>query len=235
MGMIGPDRAILYALALGTGFRADELRTLTPERFALDSDPPTVTADACYTKNGKEAVQPIAIGLADRLRPWLALKPPGRPVFDGMTDRTAEMLRVDLEAAGVPYETASGVVDFHSLRGTYISHVVSSGASVKTCQTLARHSTAALTIGIYAKASLHDIQGAVENLPDLAGDHPRPEAMAATGTDGVSGPSATQFATHHLAILTQVDGTQDNTVVRSEDLKSSERERPCGYDSHRRY
>jgi integrase len=47
MGMSGPDRAILYALALGTGFRAEELRTLTPDRFELDSDRPTVTALAC--------------------------------------------------------------------------------------------------------------------------------------------------------------------------------------------
>src|SRR5262249_41923372 len=105
MGMTGPDRAVLYALAMGTGFRADELRTLTPERFNLEGDPPTVTARACYTKNGKEAVQPLALALADRLRPWVALRAPGRPVFEGMTDRTADMLRVDLDAAEIPYET----------------------------------------------------------------------------------------------------------------------------------
>ena len=153
--------------ALGTGFRAKELRTLTPERFNLDSDTPTVLGKSCYTKNGKEAVQPLAASLAEQLRPWLAGKAPGRPVFDGMTKRTADMLRFDLEAAGIPYETDSGVADFHSLRGDFISYLVSSGASVKTCQTLARHSTPVMTIGIYAKASLHDINGAVENLPDL--------------------------------------------------------------------
>ena len=187
-GLSGPDRAILYALALGTGFRADELRTLTPERFNLDSAPPTVTASACYTKNGKEAVQPIATGLAERLGPWLALKAPGKPVFHPMTTRTAEMLRVDLEAAGIPYETDSGVVDFHSLRGCYISYLISSGASVKTCQTLARHSSPSLTIGIYAKASLHDISGAVENLPDLTprGSIAERETLSATGTDGAN-------------------------------------------------
>ena len=85
--LTGPDRAILYALALGTGFRAKELGTLTPERFNLDSDTPTVVGKSAYTKNGKEAVQPLAQSLADRLRPWLATKPPGRPVFDGLTQR----------------------------------------------------------------------------------------------------------------------------------------------------
>jgi Phage integrase family len=77
----GPDRAILYRIAHGTGFRAKELRTLTPERFRLEDDPPIVTSLACYTKNGEQAVQPIARALAELLRPWLATKTPGKPVF----------------------------------------------------------------------------------------------------------------------------------------------------------
>ena len=112
---------------------------------------PTVTGKSCYTKNGREAVQPLAAALAARLRPWLAMKPRGQSIFEGMTKRTAEMLRVDLEAAGIPYETDSGLVDFHSLRGDFISYLDSSGASVKTCQTLSRHSMPSLTIGVYAK------------------------------------------------------------------------------------
>ncbi len=107
-GLTGPERARLYDLALGTGFRADELATLTPERFALDADPPTVTVQAAYAKNGKEAIQPIAVALADRLRHWLSRKAPGKPVFDGMTERTAEMLRVNLEAAGIPLRDCHG-------------------------------------------------------------------------------------------------------------------------------
>jgi integrase len=60
MGRTRPDRAMLCALGLGTGFRSAELRTLTPGRFDLDSDPPTVTVPACYAKNGREAVQPLS-------------------------------------------------------------------------------------------------------------------------------------------------------------------------------
>jgi integrase len=185
-GLSGPDRAILYDLALGTGFRAKELKTLTPECFKLDTHAPTVTGRSCYTKNGKEAVQPLAAALAARLRPWLAGKPPGKPMFGAMVQKTAKMLRVDLKNAGIPYETDSGKADFHSLRGDFISYLVSSGASVKTCQTLARHSDPGLTIGIYAKASLHDINGAVESLPDLGAPKPAPEALRMTGTDGRS-------------------------------------------------
>jgi integrase len=180
----GPDRAMLYRLAIATGFRAKELRPLTPERFNLDSDPPTVTCRADYAKNGEEAVQPIPRSLARRLKPWLATKPAGEPVFR-LTRNTAELLKSDLTAAGLPYRDRNGrVADFHSLRNAYISQVVASGASVKTAQTLARHSTPSLTIGIYAKASLHDINGAVESLPDLDTEGSSPEAMRATGTDG---------------------------------------------------
>jgi hypothetical protein len=56
-----------------------------------------------------------------------------------------------------------------------VSHLVAPGASVKTCQTLARHSTPSMTISVYAKASLHDIKGAVDAPPDPTprGDGPR--------------------------------------------------------------
>jgi integrase len=83
-GFSGPDRAMLYRLAHGTGFRASELRSLTPDSFRLEDNPPTVTALACYTKNGQEAVQPIKAALADLLRPWLTGRHPEKPVFDKM-------------------------------------------------------------------------------------------------------------------------------------------------------
>lgn len=44
--LAGPDRAMLYHLALGTGFRVNELRSLTPASFDLDGDSPTVTVEA---------------------------------------------------------------------------------------------------------------------------------------------------------------------------------------------
>ncbi len=227
-GLSGPDRAMLYDLALGTGFRAEELATLTPERFNLDADPPTVTVLAGYAKNGREAIQPIAAALADRLRPWLARRAPGRPVFDGMTDRTADMLKGDLKAAGVLYQTASGVADFHALRAAFVSNLVASGASVKTCQTLARHSTPSLTIGVYAKASLHDIRGAVENLPDLTPAAPTPaEPLAMTGTDAVVTPISKDFG-HHLATGGDGNGRTlpDAGVMEGSDSQASMGRKP---------
>ncbi len=185
LGMAGPDRAMVYRVALGTGFRAAELASLYPGSFRLDANPPTIVCEAAYTKNGQLAEQPISEALAALLWPWVAHLEADRPVFT-LPDRAADMIRADLEAAGIPYTTSSGVIDFHALRATYVSHLVASGASVKVCQTLARHSTPSLTIGIYAKASVHDLAGAVEALPDLTAPTPRSESssLARTGTDG---------------------------------------------------
>jgi integrase len=188
MGMAGIDRAMLYVLALSTGLRPGrELRSLTPESFDLDGDPPTVEVASAYAKNKRPALQPLPRAVAERLRPWLAGKASGGPVFAGMSNRAAEMIRHDLEVAEIPHRTKEGVIDFYSSRVSFITNLVAGRASIKTCQTLARHSTPSLTIGVYAKVSLHDIKGAVESLPDLtAAATPRP--TAATGTDGENTP-----------------------------------------------
>jgi site-specific recombinase XerC len=183
MGMSGRDRAMLYTVAMQTGFRRKELRSLDPASFRLDVEPPLIVCEAVETKNGHRAEQPISKTLADLLRPWLAGLPPGRPAF-AMPVRVADMLSVDLERAGIPKSTPSGTVDLHSLRVTYISNLVSSGASVKTCQVLARHSTPNLTIGVYAKATIHDLAGAVNALPDLGPDALPTKPADAKETEG---------------------------------------------------
>ena len=94
------------------------------------------------------------------------------------------MIRADLEAAGIAYEADDAIADFHSLRGFYISALIRSGASIKTTQTLARHSTPTLTLARYAKINIHDVTGAIANLPDFPCTDPAPQAMAATGTHG---------------------------------------------------
>jgi integrase len=93
----GPDRAMLYHIAVGTGFRAKELRSLTPASFQLASDPPTVTVGAAYSKRGRADTQPIRKDLAYLLRPWL--KSCSDSVFARLPKHTARMIRADLNAA----------------------------------------------------------------------------------------------------------------------------------------
>lgn len=157
----GPMRAALYLTAMATGFRDNELRSLTSESFQLDGDAPTIACAAAYTKNRRLALQPIRRADADRLRLFLAGRPLGEPVFR-VTWSAARMLRVDLTAAGIPYQTTAGVVDFHALRHSYISNLIESGVDPKTVQVLARHSTITLTIDRYSHSSEERKRRAIE-------------------------------------------------------------------------
>ncbi len=167
IGLEGRERALLDAIAMGTVLRASELRSLIPGPFHLSDEMPTVRVPAGYTKNGREAIQPLPSSLMKDLRPWLEEKATGQPVFAYLTDKTAKMLRADLQSAGIPIATDKEVVDFHALRHTYETMVVSGGASVKTAQELLRHSDPTLTISRYAHTRPHDIQGAVDHLEFL--------------------------------------------------------------------
>ena len=97
------------------------------------------------------------------------------------------MLRIDLEAAGIPYEVEGPegplFADFHALRHSYVGLFEGAGISVKSAMALARHSDPKLTMKRYGRAHLSDLGAAVERLPIVgpARDHrhaERPEPTA---------------------------------------------------------
>jgi len=211
LGMAGVDRAMLYRVAVGTGFRASEIGSLTSESFDLDADPPTITIEAGYSKHRRKDVQPIRPDLADLLAPWLDGKAAGQVVF-AMPEKPVMLMRADLDAARqswigeganekdkaeraeshfLAYEDAAGqFCDFHALRHTFISRLVQSGASVKVAQDLARHSSPMLTLGRYAHVQIADHTKALDALPNLEPmkDTPDQQEAKATGTyDGRPG------------------------------------------------
>ena len=57
--MTGEARSLLYRLAVETGLRAGELRSLTPSSFRLEDREPSVTIAAAYAKNRREDVLPL--------------------------------------------------------------------------------------------------------------------------------------------------------------------------------
>ncbi len=187
-GLSGTERHMLYAVAMTTGFRAKELANLYPSSFDLEVDGPTVTTKAAYSKNRREAVQPLAPDVAEALRGYLADRPASLPVWPGgwFVD-AAEMLRLDLECAGIPYRDRNGhVCDFHALRHSYVSLLARSGVHPKLAQELARHSDIKLTMNVYTHARLHDLAGAVDSLPSLLDVEQRQRGrLKATGTDPV--------------------------------------------------
>ena len=150
------------------------------------------------TKNGKPAEQPIPPSLADALRPWLAVKPTGRPVFDPLPEKTGLMLKADLKRCGIePVDDPGQVVDMHSLRHGYITTLAKAGIPVKTLQTLARHSDPKLILNVYSHLTLFDTASALDALPDLTRPNSSPEVVRMTGTDPAATPISNLLA-HHL-------------------------------------
>jgi integrase len=213
-GLTGRDRFHLYAVACGTGFRASGLASLTPESFYLDASRPTVTLAARRNKARKPCVQPLPQEVAALLRDYLKDRPAGQPVWGGTWARDgkgAEMLRTDLEAAGIPYEIPGPdgplYADFHALRHSYITALGRGGVDLRTAQELAGHSTPVLTAR-YSHRHLYDLASAVEKLPSFLPEQASAEPLRATGTDGpiCSGFARTPDRPGHLGSSTGTEG-----------------------------
>ena len=146
-GYGGQTRAWLYLLGSMTGLRRGELASLEPSSFNLATR--TVTVEAAYTKAKITAVLPLSKAMIPDLENWLAENQ--GPLFPGLRDkRTRKMIKLDLEAAGLPFKTEVGTRCFHALRNTYVSQLFDAGLSIDQVQRFARHSDVRLTMK-YAK------------------------------------------------------------------------------------
>lgn len=86
-GFVGLTRFMLYVVAAATGLRVRELASLTPRSFWLGDQYPEVVVEARFTKNGREARQPVALYLVPVFKKWLAELPLGQPVFPGLVGK----------------------------------------------------------------------------------------------------------------------------------------------------
>ena len=191
-GLSNIDRAMIYTLAGYTGLRASEIGSLRTNSFDF-GESPTVTVEAAYTKNSELAVIPLRSDLAERLQLYLRDRSPAtlsieqKPelVWPGTwTDDGAEMIRIDLAAAGIPYTDDTGKdYDFHALRHQFITGLSLAGVSLRAAQQLARHSKPELTANIYTHLSVRDTAADVEKLNAIPTGR-RPQQAQATGTTG---------------------------------------------------
>jgi len=201
-GMDGAERALLYQLAVETGLRAGELRSLTRSSFAL-GDTPTVTVAAAYSKRRREDILPLRPATAARLRVHLSAKLDNAPAFNmPAPENVVLMFRADLADARaawiadaephdrvereksdfLAYEDGAGrFADFHALRHTCGSLLAASGVHPKVAQAIMRHSTIDLTMSRYTHVFAGQEASAVAALPDLTA--PVRQAGMATGTD----------------------------------------------------
>jgi integrase len=211
----GTDRAILYLIAAYTGYRRNEIGSVTPQSFDFESEPPTMTVAAGYSKHRKTDVIPLRHDFAQRIQAWIAGKgkvPQDKPLIAVTGKRTGEMIQTDLAAARTGWlaeaksdapeqkrrlkssflaetDDLGRVVDFHALRMTFITNLTRSGVAPKTAQLLARHSDINLTMNTYTTLGVLDQAAAVEALPPIPTSEPTNQAQVAraTGTDGPVG------------------------------------------------
>jgi integrase len=229
-GMSGNERALLYRVAVETGLRANELRTLTVSSFNLEQG--NVTVLAAYSKHREQDVIPLRPEMVAQLKTYFSGKLPGVKAFGGrykqLTDRTSNMLREDLTATeerdaqgrvileAISYTDAAGRYrDFHALRHTCGSWLGDCGVHPKQIQEIMRHKDINLTMTRYG----HSLRGrqaeAVAKLPDLSLEVC--QVKRATGTDDSTAKGPTDLA-RNLALLvapscTTLHGSAQTTRV----------------------
>lgn len=165
--------ALLYEVAIQTGYRARELGQLTAASLRDDH----LFLAAKYTKNKQPAKQFITEALRQKLVGKLPLSIP-------TPDRLAEVLRADLAIARwfaandnhtladgflQPIDPRGDVLDFHALRHTCGAWLAISGVGPKVIQSVMRHSTISLTLDTYGHLMPGAEKDAVAHFDKLLG------------------------------------------------------------------
>ena len=201
-------RRLLYEVALTTGLRANELRSLTVDD--LDAEGCGLILHPEWTKNRKPGFQALPAALVTRLKAFIesgtaadlyrvslrrkgsTMQVPEHPLLFVGTHMARE-LDADLAAAKISKDAPGGKLDFHSLRVSFISRVIESGASVKEAMEAARHSTPNLTLNVYGRAKEGRLAEIAEHIgagiltAETELESPTTAQFQATGTEDACG------------------------------------------------
>jgi len=163
-GMNGYERYLVYILAVETGLRRGELRSLTPASFDFDSR--TVFVKGNDTKNHDDAEQRISETTATLFKEYTANKMPTVKLFD-IPQYSADMIEEDCEAAGIEVVNNRGKIKFHSLRHTCGTFLADKGVHPKVIQEIMRHKDINLTMSRYTHTIKGQVAAAINSLPDF--------------------------------------------------------------------
>lgn len=187
-GATSQERVLLYCTAIQTGYRHNELRSLSRGNFFLDGSEPFITCAGNNTKNQKDAKQYIKPELARELR--ANFDEYGRAFFLPNPMYVVRMLLADLAAARaawldeakdgeraqwevsdflLPTNQDGEVLQFHSLRHTTGAWLALANCHPKVIQTVMRHSDINLTMGTYGHLFPGQVTDAIQKLPDMLG------------------------------------------------------------------
>ena len=161
------------ALATQLGDWLVKCRQTAQQAISDESETLPIRPASAPSPNGKRSAKTVSAKPVERIWPgtWI--------------ERSAEMLRDDLEAASIPYSTDDGVFDFHAFRHQFITSLAKNGVHPKLAQTLTRHSTITLTMDRYSHVGLLDMTTALGSLPCVP--TPIEQIALATGTDDAAG------------------------------------------------
>jgi hypothetical protein len=127
-------------------------------------------------------------------------KPALRATSLGGLDRLT--LDADLEHAGIPKEAIGGKLDLHAVRLAYIKLVIEAGATVKEAQTLARHATPQMTMGVYGRTREERLHQVVEHVAmvlqgETQSAHSVPSVQLAENTNAVNAGDQSVYGVVH--------------------------------------
>lgn len=165
LGISGPERAMLYQLAIETGARENELRTAKVSAF--DFDKRTLTVEASYSKHRRQDTLVLRPDTAAELKSYLSGRLPTTLAF-AVPDKAVAVLKADLAVAGIPYVKDGLYADFHALRHTCASLLAAAGVQPKVLQKIMRHSDINLTMTYYTHTLTGQESEAVKRLPDFS-------------------------------------------------------------------
>ena len=173
----GAERALIYRLAVESGLRFNEVRTLRVSDFDFVNN--TVEVRDENEKSRRGAVLPIRKSTADMIKDFLQNKTPQATAF--LLKKGYLMIKKDLEAAGIEYRDETGrFADFHSLRHSTASLLIQTGANPKVIQSLMRHTDINLTLSKYTHLYAGQQRQTMESMPDFI---VKQDKAIMTGTD----------------------------------------------------
>lgn len=176
---VSGDRSILYELAIQTGLRSAELRSLHPSHLQLTGKHPHVLVRSGSTKDSEIARQYITRDFASILAAW---SPATRQTVFALPSiyNMADMIRADLANARAAWlqqtdddtdsdfllatNDAGENLDFHALRHTCGAWLAIEGVHPKVIQTVMRHKSITLTMDTYGHLFPNAEPEAIEKL-----------------------------------------------------------------------
>ena len=164
--MSGYERYLAYVMALNSGLRYSEIKSLKVSSFNFYAK--SVMVKSTNTKDKEIAEIPLSSLTAKLMQDFLSNKTPQVKAFNLPHKANAsKMIKADLEQAGIEFNTDEGDVDFHSLRHTFCTNLVASGTPIHDAQQLMRHKDVQTTMKFYTHVKRESLVSAIDRLDNL--------------------------------------------------------------------